>query len=177
MWEKRNMFSKTRIPPNSSMEADVPKSFTFQIIGAEKRFWRGAKATCCAHLFYLIPMFFEDMLSAKKNSLGNNVLSRNQDFFLGGCFFKCTVFRKPYHDHLVKLPSPRVGSPLVFLFTYVYLQHVRKRDRRVQRLNIQQGLVMLLQFCCVKEQNMLNEEKTDQAEQDRTGKSLIYILS
>ena len=84
------------------------------------------------------------------------------------------MFRKPYHDHLVKLPSPRVGSPLVFLFTYVYLQHVRKRDRRVQRLNIQQGLVMLLQFCCVKEQNVLNEEKRDQAEQDRTGKSFIY---
>ena len=47
------MFSKTRISPNSLMEADIQKSFTFQIIGAEKRFARGAKATCCAHLFFL----------------------------------------------------------------------------------------------------------------------------
>lgn len=59
----------------------------------------------------------------------------------------------------LKLPLPQVGSPLVFLLSYVYLQHVRKRDRRVQRLNIQQGLVMLLQFCCVKKQNVLHQEK------------------
>ena len=110
------MFSKARIPPNSSMEADVPKSFAFQIIRAEKRFTRGAKETCCAHLFYLIPMFFEDMLSAKKNSLGNNVLSRNQDFFFfgGDVFLNVQYLENPIM--IILLNSHRPGWVVLWSF-------------------------------------------------------------
>ena len=34
-----------------------PKVLCFRIIGAEKRFARGAKEMWCAHLFYLIPFY------------------------------------------------------------------------------------------------------------------------
>ena len=76
----------------------------------------------------------------------------------------------------VKIPSPGVGSPLVFFFSSVYLQHVRKRDRRFQRLNIQQGLVMLLQFC-VKKQNVLHEKnRSGGTRQNRKIIDRLYII-